>query len=125
MIGMTAVPEAKLAREAEIPYALVALVTDYDSWKPHVPAKDKDGNEVSKIDPFKLLNEIIANLKVATSSAVELMRRTVELMVQRRAELEECPARHALKLAIWSEKAKIPMEERQRLAPLWMKYFED
>ena len=33
LIGMTAMPEAKLAREAEIPYALVALVTDYDCWR--------------------------------------------------------------------------------------------
>ena len=125
LIGMTAMPEAKLAREAEIPYALVALVTDYDSWKPHAPATDKDGKQETKIDPFKLLNEIIGNLKAATSSAVELMRRTVELMSQRRPELDECPARNALKLAIWSDKAKISVNERQRLAPLWMKYFED
>ena len=124
LIGMTAVPEAKLAKEAEIPYALVALVTDYDSWKPHAAEKDKDGKEEPKIDPFKLLNEIIGNLKIAASSAIDLMRRTVELMAQHRAELEECPARDALKLAIWSDKAKIPPEERQRLAPLWMKYFE-
>lgn len=34
VIGMTAMPEAKLAREAEIPYALVAMVTDYDAWHP-------------------------------------------------------------------------------------------
>ena len=33
LIGMTAMPEAKLAREAEIAYALVALVTDYDCWR--------------------------------------------------------------------------------------------
>jgi 5'-methylthioadenosine phosphorylase len=124
LIGMTAMPEARLAREAEIPYALVALVTDYDCWKPHVPPKDKDGKEAPKIDPFALLNEIIGNLKAATASAVGLMRRTVELMAQRRAELDECPARHALKLAIWSDKSKISAEERQRLAPLWMKYFE-
>jgi 5'-methylthioadenosine phosphorylase len=34
VIGMTAMPEAKLAREAEIPYAIVAMVTDYDCWHP-------------------------------------------------------------------------------------------
>ena len=33
MIGMTAMPEARLAREAELPYALMAMVTDYDSWR--------------------------------------------------------------------------------------------
>jgi 5'-methylthioadenosine phosphorylase len=125
LIGMTAMPEAKLARESEIPYALVALVTDYDSWKPHAPQKDKDGKDERNIDPFTLLNEIIGNLKTATRSAIDLMRRTVELMGQRRAELDECPAQHALKLAIWSDKTKISNDERQRLAPLWMKYFED
>jgi hypothetical protein len=52
------------------------------------------------------------------------MRRTVELMATRREELNECPAQHALRLAIWSDKAEIPQDERQRLAPLWMKYFE-
>jgi 5'-methylthioadenosine phosphorylase len=126
LIGMTAMPEAKLAREAEIPLALVALVTDYDSWKPHPVPKDKDGKDLpdSKIDPFVLLNTIIGNLKAATANAIELMRRTVELIGQRRAELEECPARHALKLAVWSDKAKISEPERQRLSPLWMKYFE-
>jgi len=126
LIGMTAMPEAKLAREAEIPFALVALVTDYDSWKPHAPQKDKDGKDLpeAKIDPFVLLNTIIGNLKAATANAIELMRKTVELIGQRRNELEECPARHALQLAIWSDKAKIPPEERQRLGPLWMKYFE-
>jgi 5'-methylthioadenosine phosphorylase len=35
VIGMTNMPEAKLAREAEIPYATVAMVTDYDCWHPH------------------------------------------------------------------------------------------
>ena len=35
VIGMTAMPEARLAREAELPYALLAMVTDYDSWRPH------------------------------------------------------------------------------------------
>jgi len=35
VIGMTALPEARLAREAELPYALLAMVTDYDCWRPH------------------------------------------------------------------------------------------
>ena len=43
LIGMTAMPEAKLAREAEISYALVALVTDYDCWRrPAAPAEQPD-----------------------------------------------------------------------------------
>jgi 5'-methylthioadenosine phosphorylase len=40
VIGMTALPEARLAREAELPYALVGMVTDYDSWRDEVPAVD-------------------------------------------------------------------------------------
>ena len=53
LIGMTVMPEARLAREAEICYATVALATDYDCWRPH-PAH---------VDQFELLEEIIANLK--------------------------------------------------------------
>ena len=126
LIGMTAMPEAKLAKEAEIPYALIALVTDYDCWRAAPAAAGaKPGQTGStKPDPFVLLNEIRDNLNAATANAVSLMRRTVELMANRREELENCPARHALQLAIWSEKSRIPPEERQRLAPLWMKYFE-
>ena len=116
LIGMTAMPEAKLAREAELPYALVALVTDYDSWRPH--------SEQERADPFKLLNEIIGNLKAASQNAFSLIRGAVAVMAARPAELESCPARHALRLAIWSDKSRIDEQEKQRLAPLWMKYFE-
>jgi 5'-methylthioadenosine phosphorylase len=115
LIGMTAMPEAKLAREAEIGYALVALVTDYDCWK----GKPSDATA----DPFALLKEITENLQSASQSAVQLMRRAVELAGQRRAELEQSPARQALKLGIWSDKRAIPADEVERLAPLWGKYF--
>ncbi|MHC4681516.1 MAG: S-methyl-5'-thioadenosine phosphorylase [Planctomycetota bacterium] len=57
LIGMTAMPEAKLAREAQICYALVALASDYDCWKPHEGEKDKQ----------TLLKEILGNLQAATS----------------------------------------------------------
>src|SRR5438045_175968 len=65
LIGMTAMPEAKLAREAEISYALIALVTDYDSWRPHAAAGTADKPEPP--DPFVLLKEIIANLESASA----------------------------------------------------------
>lgn len=119
LIGMTAMPEAKLAREAEISYALIALVTDYDCWR-HTP--DHDSQIPS--DPGLLLKEIIGNLQAASDNAIGLMRRTVELMADRRDLLARCPAHEALKLAIWSDKSKIDPEEVQRLSPLWMKYFE-
>jgi 5'-methylthioadenosine phosphorylase len=115
-------PEAKLAKEAEISYALIALVTDYDSWRPHAPAGTAEKPEPP--DPFVLLKEIIANLESASANAIALMRRAVELMASRTEELRHCPAQHALQLGIWSDKSRISPDERQRLAPLWGKYFQ-
>jgi 5'-methylthioadenosine phosphorylase len=63
VIGMTAMPEAKLAREAELPYALVGMVTDYDCWRPgeHV--------EVSAI-----IAQLMANADTGRRLIVELAR---------------------------------------------------
>src|SRR5206468_3102485 len=118
LIGMTAMPEAKLAREAEIPYALLALVTDYDCWRQKPPLPDAKEQE-QKVDPHLLLKEIMGNLRAASENAAALMRRAVELMAQRREQLSACPALHALELAIWSEKGRIAPDEVKRLAPLW------
>jgi len=60
LIGMTAMPEAKLAREAELAYALVCLPSDYDCWRP-APAE---------LDKHELLKEIIGNLTEATGNAI-------------------------------------------------------
>lgn len=119
VIGMTAMPEAKLAREAEISYALVALVTDYDCWRqpPPQPA-DKQA------DPKLLLEEIRSNLAAVSDGAARLMRGAARLMAQRHSELLAAPAQSALKLAIWSDRSKISSQEVRRLAPLWMRYFE-
>jgi 5'-methylthioadenosine phosphorylase len=105
LVGMTVMPEAKLAREAEICYALVALPTDYDCWKPH-PAS---------LDQAKLIEEILGNVKVATQSAVELIRRAVPLVA---AVDKPCPCQSALALAIWSDRSRIPQDARERLAPI-------
>ena len=115
LIGMTAMPEAKLAKEAEISYALIALVTDFDSWR--VPASPV-------ADPTALLTEIIGNLRAASDNGIALMKRAVELMATRRDELMSAPAQQALKLAIWSDKSRIDPAEVQRLSPLWMRYFQ-
>jgi 5'-methylthioadenosine phosphorylase len=124
LIGMTTMPEAKLAKEAELPYALICLVTDYDCWKAK-PAPPPGATAPPLVDPLVLLKEIIGNLKDATDHAIALMRRAVEVMAGRKQELmTQCPAQHALKLAIWSDKKRIDPAERQRLAPLWMKYFQ-
>jgi len=64
LIGMTLMPEAKLAREAELCYAAVNLVTDYDCWRPH-PADLGD---------HELLEEIVGNLRTTTGAALALLR---------------------------------------------------
>jgi 5'-methylthioadenosine phosphorylase len=109
LIGMTAMPEAKLAREAEICYALVALPTDYDCWKPH-PAS---------LDQAKLIEEILGNVKVSTQYAVELIRRAI---VQIAAIDKPCACQSALALAVWSDHARIPPATREKLALLLGKY---
>ena len=130
LIGMTAMPEAKLAKEAEIAYALVALVTDYDCWrqKAAVSAPASQGAQGTEPapshDPAALLQEIIGNLQAATANAMALLRRVVEKIAANPAAVAESPAREALKLAIWSDKGRIPPEEVQRLGPLWGKYFQ-
>lgn len=122
LIGMTAMPEARLAREAEISYATVALVTDYDCWrqKPAMP----DAASQEKADPFVLLKEIIANLDAATENAIRLIQHAIAQLPARAEELLAAPAQQALKLAIWSDKSCIHRAEIERLRPLWARYFD-
>jgi 5'-methylthioadenosine phosphorylase len=122
LIGMTALPEAKLAREAETPYVLIALVTDYDSWKAATPTAPGQPPPPPP-PPGALLQEITANLQAAAGSAVELIRRSLRKIAADPAALSRCPAMDALKLAIWSDKSRISQQEIQRLRPLWGKYF--
>ena len=117
LIGMTCMPEAKLAREAEIAYALIALVTDYDCWRTP-PKKD------APADPAELLKEIIANLQSASDNAVNLIRRALRKIAESPDALRASPALNALKLAIWSDKKRISADHVARLAPIWRKYFE-
>lgn len=116
VIGMTLLPEAKLAKEAELPYAAICLVTDYDCWRPR---PDTAGDP----DPFTLLNEIIGHLKQATANASDLIRRTISHMARHPDELAKCPAKRALELAIWSDKSKLDPAEIERLKPLWGRHF--
>jgi 5'-methylthioadenosine phosphorylase len=118
LIGMTALPEARLAREAEIAYALVALVTDYDCWR-NQPAEAAGPGP----DKAELLREILAHLHAATDNAVRLIRRAVRLIAGHGERLPPSPAHRALELAIWSDKSGISPEEVQRLGPLWIRYF--
>jgi 5'-methylthioadenosine phosphorylase len=110
LIGMTVMPEAKLAREAELCYALVALPTDYDCWRPH-PAH---------VEHAKVIEEILANVKTATQNALELIKRTIPGLPAL-AE-KPCSCQSALALAIWSDPGRLPAAVKQKLAPLLGKY---
>jgi len=110
LIGMTCMPEAKLAREAEICYALIGIPTDYDCWREHEPGISADA----------VLESIIANLSAGTANAIDLMKRAVPKIAA--AAAADCPCRHALEKAIWTNRAAIDPKAVQRLAPLVGKY---
>jgi 5'-methylthioadenosine phosphorylase len=122
LIGMTCMPEARLAREAEMGYALIALVTDYDCWRKPVIKKEADAASAQP-DAAELLKEIIANLKAASDNAASLIGRALRRIAANPQELAASPALGALKLAIWSDKKRIPPDQVELLSPLWMKYF--
>lgn len=114
VVGMTALPEARLAREAEMAYALVALPTDYDCWKQRTP---KPGQP-----PESLLMEIIGNLHKSADAAallIESALRDVSMLRDRPS-----PAHDALKLGIWTKKDLIPAAEVERLRPIWDRWFK-
>jgi 5'-methylthioadenosine phosphorylase len=110
LIGMTLMPEAKLAREAEMSYAALTLPSDYDCWRP-TPAS---------LGKHELLKEIIGNLTEATANAIALIRAAVE----RFGEIANVPssAHSALELAIWSDRALISPSVKSRLGVLVSKY---
>jgi len=107
LIGMTAMPEAKLAREAQICYALVALVSDYDCWR-----EQEAGN-----DQQNLLKEIKANLQMATDNCLELIKAV--LRSDSRLVSENCRCRKSLDLAIWTDQGQINPDEKERLKVLF------
>jgi 5'-methylthioadenosine phosphorylase len=122
LIGMTCMPEAKLAREAEMAYALIALVTDYDCWRK--PGDVKGSGEGGAATAEALLEEIIANLGAASDNAVTLILRVLARVAVNPESLSASKALSALELAIWSNKELIPEEHVQAMLPVWGKYFE-
>jgi 5'-methylthioadenosine phosphorylase len=104
VIGMTNLQEAKLAREAEMCYVTIAMVTDYDCWHP-----DHDAVTVE---------QVIAVLNQNASNACEVVRRAVAAMPQART----CKCGSALKHAIMTQPDKIPAATRKKLALLLDKY---
>jgi 5'-methylthioadenosine phosphorylase len=104
VIGMTNVTEAKLAREAELCYATVAMITDYDCWYP-------GHSSVT-------LEEIISNLGKNAENAQNVIRAGVKAMPTARA----CKCGSALAHAIVTDRAQISAAARKRLAPIAGKY---
>ncbi|MHC4629272.1 MAG: S-methyl-5'-thioadenosine phosphorylase [Planctomycetota bacterium] len=107
LIGMTAMPEAKLAREAQVCYAIVALASDYDCWKPHETGKDKQ----------TLLKEIIGNLQAATNNCLELIKAV--LSSEHELFCEDCHCRKSLDLAVWTDQSRIDKGNREELSVLF------
>jgi 5'-methylthioadenosine phosphorylase len=104
LIGMTAIPEAKLAREAEICYACMAHVTDYDVW--HESA-----------EPVTL-QMVISNL----NANVALAQRALKIAFDRLPERTGCPCPSALHEAITTNPELIPAKLKEELKPIVGKY---
>jgi len=104
IIGMTALPEAKLAREAEICYAIIACVTDYDSWQ--------ERSQPITIDV--ILNILHQNIDTA--------KQIIKLAVSRIPEKRDCGCATALETAIVTAPKFIPSEQKKKLNLLIGKY---
>ena len=106
VIGMTNLQEAKLAREAEICYVTVAMVTDYDCWHPHHDSVTVD--------------QIVAVLLKNAENACAVVRETVASMPKQRG----CKCASALAHAIITDRDKIPAAAREKLKLILRKYLE-
>jgi 5'-methylthioadenosine phosphorylase len=106
VIGMTNLQEAKLAREAEICYATLALVTDYDCWHP-----DHDSVTVDLI---------IANLMQNATTA----QKTIADAVGRLSGPRTCACKDALATAIITRPDNVPANIKQELAPIIGRYMK-
>jgi 5'-methylthioadenosine phosphorylase len=104
IIGMTNLTEAKLAREAEICYATLAMITDYDCWHPMHEAVT--------------LEEIIGNLNKNAENAQRAIREAVGKLTGER----KCKCGSALAHAILTDRKLIPAATKRRLAPIIGKY---
>ena len=103
LIGMTALPEAKLAREAEMCYATVAMVTDWDCWR---------GEGVT-------LEMVLATMR----QNVQDIKRALPGIVGALADRQDCSCRHAAASAIITDPSHVPQETRQRLDLLYGRYW--
>jgi 5'-methylthioadenosine phosphorylase len=104
VIGMTALPEAKLAREAEMCYATLACVTDYDCWR--------EATEAVTVDV------VLEVLRKNVALSQDVLRRAVPNLPEKR----ECACPTALQNAIVTARDSVPEVTRRRLAPIIGKY---
>lgn len=106
VIGMTNLQEAKLAREAEICYATMAMVTDYDCWI--------EDEEIVNV------NMVVESLMRNVDNAKKIIKKTIALIPEKR----ECSCAHALENAIMTQHDLIPKETLQKLEPILNKYIK-
>jgi 5'-methylthioadenosine phosphorylase len=104
VIGMTALPEAKLAREAEICYATLALVTDYDVWH--------ESSEPVTVE--MVVQNLLQNIAQA--------QRVIAGLMANLGEDRRCECGSALQDAIITAKDAMPAGAKSKLAPLIGKY---
>ncbi|MDP8260645.1 MAG: S-methyl-5'-thioadenosine phosphorylase [Candidatus Gygaella obscura] len=104
IIGMTNMPEAKLAREAEICYATLAAVTDYDCWHP----------EHDNVTTEMVINNLIKNIE----NAKKILKQVIKSMPETRV----CVCKDSLQNAIITDKKKIPESVKNDLSILIGKY---
>ncbi len=107
IIGMTSLPEAKLAREAEICYACIACVTDYDSWK-----------EMSQPITIDVILDCMCR-------NIDNARKIIKLAVSRIPRERSCDCATALKTAIVTAPEVIPAEQKKKLDLLIGKYIRN
>ena len=105
VIGMTNLTEAKLAREAELCYATMALVTDYDCWHP-------DHDDVD-------IEQILGYLRANVAMAQRILRTSIARASNRK---RDCACATALQFALLTERSTIPSKAKDDLAPLVGKY---
>jgi 5'-methylthioadenosine phosphorylase len=106
VIGMTALPEAKLAREAELCYAMLAMGTDYDCWH-----EEEEDVTIDQILAVMKANGALANRIVADVAA-------------RLPTESDCTCLSAAQYAIVTDRASIPAEAKERLRALYGKYLD-
>jgi 5'-methylthioadenosine phosphorylase len=106
VVGMTALPEAKLAREAEICYATMAFVTDFDCWHENA-------------DPVSV-EMVVANLMQNAETGKNILKAAIAATAEKRS----CQCDSALKDAIITSREHIPANLKRELAPLIRKYVQ-